>query len=262
MKAFLLKPLPLTAIVATSTAVGDKANVGNDYAGVIWRSSAGTTIDLVIDLGRDVTFDTLMIFGLAQAPADATLQLFGATQAAGTAFSPGTWQSTAVPLYAGSNMLVNGRGVALWIAETAFAPVRYVIIRVAAATAFSVEFGRVVIGPRFTPSRNFSFGGNQGIRDFGTLEFSDRAGLLRRRGPKLRTIGLPFNSLYKEEVEAQVQPLLEYLGNTDCVALCTDPAANAMRQRRCYYGPLLGDLSTTMRNAVGWEWRANMVSLF
>ena len=100
-----------------------------------------------------------------------------------------------------------------------------------------------------------------GVRDFGSLDFSNRAVLLRRYAKKLRSVGLTFASAYKDEVEAQIMPLLEEIGGTDCIALITDPAADAMRQRRMYYGPLVGEIGTIWRNAAAWQWQATLQSL-
>ena len=37
--AWIIPPLPFVSASASSTDVGDPANVGNDYAGVIWASA-------------------------------------------------------------------------------------------------------------------------------------------------------------------------------------------------------------------------------
>ena len=46
------------------------------------------------------------------------------------------------------------------------------------------------------------------------------------------------------------------------VALVTDPGADPQLQNRCYFGPLVGDLGQTWRNAAAWEAKTNMVSIF
>lgn len=267
MNAFLVRPLPIAAYIGSSTPrTGTISNIGNDYAGIIFEAFAdnGASSNAAyfnVDLGADVEIDTIMLFGVNGVPLGATGRVAYATSAQGPL--TGSVTTYDVPqVWAGSQPPATGRIIGMMNPGAIFVA-RYVQVAITLlGTGGAVTLSRIVIGKRFTPSRNFSFGGNVGVRDFGSLDFSDRAALLRRTGLKLRTVGLPFNSVYKDEVEAQVEPLLEYLGNTGCVALCTDPAPNAMRQRRCYYGPLLGDLSVTRRNAVGWEWRANMVSLF
>ena len=63
------------------------------------------------------------------------------------------------------------------------------------------------------------------------------------------------------EVEASVAPLLEKVGNTEPIALLTDPAPHAMRQRRAYFGPMVGDIGVTWRKATLFQSQANLVSL-
>lgn len=263
MNALMLRPLPIASATSSALTIGAAGYIANDYAGIVAGGTAGQALVLTVDMGADVAVDTIMMFGIEGA-IDGTQQWQIATAAQG-AFTGAYWTGAAEPLFAGTNKLVNGRGVSLWQAPAALPPpasARYFRVTIAPSTGVVVKVARMVVGKRLTLERNFAFGGNQGVRDFGSLDFSDRANLLRRRGPKLRTIGLSFPNAYKDEVEAAIAPLVEYLGNTDCVALCTDPAEHAMRQRRCYFGPLLGDLSMTWRNATGWEWRANLVSLF
>ena len=63
-------------------------------------------------------------------------------------------------------------------------------------------------------------------------------------------------------MEATTRPMLEYLGNTEMVALLTDPAADAQIASRAYFGPLVGDLAHVRRNAVAYEAKINLVSIF
>lgn len=140
---------------------------------------------------------------------------------------------------------------------------RYVRVDyIAASTGQAVRFARVAIGKRFVPERNWSYGASFGVRDLGSLDFSPRGVLLRRRGAKLRTVSLTFSSLRKDEVEATTRPLLEYLGNTEMVALLTDPAVDAQLGSRAYFGPLVGDLAHVRRNATASEAKLNLVGIF
>ena len=86
--------------------------------------------------------------------------------------------------------------------------------------------------------------------------------MLRTRGAKMRTAALTFSAARKDEVEASVKPLLEQVGNTEIIALVTDPAADPQRQNRCYCGPLVGDLSAVWRNAAAFETKLAVLSLF
>lgn len=265
MNGWALLPLPIVAASSGSTASGfDAINVGNDYEGVVWRSVSAGSIDLIVDLGSDGALDTLMMFGLSGPPTAATMQLFFATAAQGSSFSTYAYSTAALPLYAGATPLVSGKGVALWTAPDAGFPaaVRYILIRFDGPADYAAEVGRVAVGQRLRLSRNFAFGGTFGVRDFSSVDFSSRGALIRRRGKKRRVASISFPWVAKEEIERQVQPLLELAGNSEPIALVTDPAPDDLRQRRCYFGPLVGDLGTTWRVANGWEWRAGIVSLF
>lgn len=265
--AEFLQPLLLPAITLSGlgTAAGFSADyMGNDHAGVVWRSGGGVASGyLQLDFGVDVDINRLMLFGLAGFPANATVKIYSSTAGQGATYAG--WASSAVPLYAGTSRLKNGKGVS-YIQMTEAGgppPSRYWRIEFAALGNAVVEIGRLAIGKGYAPARNFAFGAAFGIRDFSKVDFSARGSLLRtKRSRKLRTVGISFPMAYRDEVEATVQPLLEEVGLSGPIALITDPAADAMRERRCYFGLLQGDLGSIWRNAKAWEWRADMVSLF
>jgi hypothetical protein len=131
-----------------------------------------------------------------------------------------------------------------------------------ASPAGSIQVSRVVAGQRIALERNFGFGAAFGVRDLGSVDFGRRGVLQRVRGKKLRTVGLTFSNVRKNEVEAQTTPLLERIGNTEMVAIVTDPDAHPERQNRCYFGPLVGDLGQTWRKPDLFEAKANLVSIF
>jgi hypothetical protein len=265
--AEFLQPLSLPAITlsALGTAAGFGVdNVGNDYAGVIWRSAGGVASGyLQIDFGVNVDINRLMLFGLSGFPTNATVKIYSSTVAQGATYAG--WVSSALPLYAGTNRLPNGKGVAYVAFPAAGGPPasRYWRIEFGNLANAVVDIGRLVLGKAFVPQRNFSFGAAFGIRDFSKVDFSARGTLLRTRRPrKLRTVGISLPMAYRDEIEAVVQPMLETVGLDGPIALITDPDANAMRERRCYFGLLQGDLGSVWRNAKAWEWRADLVSLF
>jgi hypothetical protein len=261
--ALLLKPLPLIAVTASSTAVGyDPIYVGNDYLGVVWRSLAATSVDLIVDLGSDMLCDTAFLFGCDGATAAMTLQVSASTQAAGAGFSSPTWSGAVLPFLAGSEMPSNGRGVAMWQAPTPAPPAaRYWRFRIAGLANGAATVGRLALGKGLVLARNFALGAAFGVKDLGSVDFSRYGALLRKRGAKLRTVGISFSSIYKDEVEASVKPLLEQVGNTEPIALITDPTADSMRQRRAYFGPMVGDIGVTWRKATLFQSQANLVSL-
>lgn len=261
-RAIFVKPLPLASVFATSAAAGhDPAYVGNDHMGVVWKSGTGEALQqLLIDLGEDVPLDTILLFGCT-VPSAATLYVGLATSAQGP-FTGASWAGPTGPFLAGVIQPTSGRSRALWMAPAdAPAVARYVILDIRALSGASVTIGRVVIGKRIQLARNFQFGAAFGVRDLGAVDFSVRGVLLRRRGAKLRSIGLTFGAVHRDEVEAMIHPLVEQVGLTEPVALVTDPDPDDQRQNRIYFGPLVGDLGTIWAKASGFEWRANLVSL-
>jgi hypothetical protein len=265
--AILLKPLSIVAATANATTSGQPIYVGNDYAGVGWSVAASSVAGSVpyyhyidVDLGAALNIDTVMVFGLPGGlPADASVYAQGYTaQYASTVWSA----PVTVPVYAGSSRITAAGGVT-YMDLGAIQPAARIIRLVFQSTArFDLTIARIVVGTRIQLARNFGFGGSFGVRDLGSLDFSARGVLLRRRGRKLRTVSLTFSNVRREEVEAAVQPIIETCGNTEPIALVTDPSADPMRERRCFFGPLVGDLSTVWRNAAAWEWKSNLVSLF
>lgn len=262
--AQILLPLAMPGLTASATAAGyDPAHVGKNMAGLVWRSPAsGASHSLDIDLGADVTADTLFLFGV-EAPAGAQLLVQVATAAQGPSFGT-CWTGTAQDLRAGAQDLANGKAVGLWHAPSVSGPPagRYWRLTFQSLGGSAVTISRVALGARMVLERNFVFGAGFGFKDFSTAEFSSRGLFLPRAGVRLRTLGLSFSNARKDEVEAHVLPLLEAAGHDVPVALVTDPDAHDMRQRRCFFGPLTGELGTIWRNAKAWEWRADLVSLF
>lgn len=277
--AFILEPRPFTVTTDNSAQPGfGFANAANDYAGILWRSRPDVSSPVVIvDFGFEVPIDTVMLFGVwgNVTSANPGVRVALATTAQGPGFSGAPVQDGAgtgnywvdpnpVALFAGA-ITTPQRGVSLWIAPADPRPTtaRYLYLNFIGLDAGNeIHVGRLVAGSRFQPERNFSTGAAFGVRDLGTVDFSARGVLLRRRGAKLRTAGLTFSSLFRDEVDRMVKPLFERIGNTEPVALVTDPAPDPYRQAECYFGPLVGDLGTTLRRAVAFEAKANIVSIF
>lgn len=262
--AIFVKPLPMPSVTASATDAGYSPQyVGVDQLGVVWKSPAGAASrSIVIDLGADTAFDTIALFGLTGAQAGWTLLVEAATAAQGSGFPGGSWVGTVAPLLAGSVMPKSGRGKALWFAPAASPPPasRYIRLTFAALSSAAVTVGRVVIGSRMTFDRNFQFGAAFGWRSLGNADFSSRGVFLRRRGERLRSIGISFPHVHKDEIEAKVNPFVEEVADTEVFCLVTDTDAHAQRQNRMYYGTLVGDLGHVWARADGFEWRVNMVA--
>lgn len=262
----IVKPAEIASVTASSTAPGkDPTYVGNDYMGIVWQSAAGASATLTIDAGANIEADTALLFGCDGATPAMTLQLLASTSAQGAGFAPAGWTGAVGAFLAGAEMPTNGRGVALWQAPATGGPPpsRYWRFAIGGLGGGRATIARVVLGKRVRLTRNFAFGSAFGVRDTGSVDFSRLGVMLRKRGTKLRTLGLSFQSIHRDECEASVKPLLEEIGNTDCVAIVTDPAEDAMRQRRAYYGPLFGDYSNGLvwRKADQFQAQVNLVSL-
>jgi hypothetical protein len=260
----IVKPSDIVSATASGTAAGhDPAYVGNDRMGVVWKSDVGASKSLTVDLGADVLCDTALLLGCTGATSGWTLTVDANTAAYGSSFTTPQWSGSALPFLAGSEMPVSGRGIALWQAPASPPPAsRYWRFTIAGmGGAGQAVIGRLVLGLNLALERNFGYGAQIVPKDFGGVDFSRRAVMLRRRGSKLRGLNLSLNSVRKDEIEAKVLPLLERIGNTETLAIVTDPDPHAMRQRRVFFGPLIGDLLTVWRTADGWTAGLNMVSL-
>lgn len=260
--AWIIPPLPITSATASETAPGyAPGNVNLDYRGIVWRSSGAALPWLKLDFGADVEFDTVALFGL-RGSLGGTATVRVATAAQGSGFGAGAYTeiATGVPILAGAAMPVSGLGVGLYssaIVRTA----RYVMIQFAGLASW-IEVSRAAVGARFRLERNYSFGAGEGVRDLGKLDFSSRGVLLRYRGAKLSTLSLTFSTVRRYEIEQLVRPMLKHIGNTECVAIVTDPDPHDERQNRSFFGPLVGDLGDTHRVADGYEVKFNQVGLF
>jgi hypothetical protein len=252
--------LPVMSLSGLGTAAGyDIAFVGEDLAGVVYKSAGGVATGYIqLDFGSDVTVTRLMLFGLSGAPAAATIRTYSSTQAQGATYATA---SIAVPLFAGTSRLVNGDGVC-FITVTAPAS-RYWRIEFGALANAQIQIGRLVMGAAILQARNFKFGGEFGIKSLSSSKINDRGVWLRqRRKKRLRTIGISFPATSQDEIETIISPFIETIADDTGVALITNPAPNALIERRAYFGQLIEAPSVTWRNARNWEWRADLVSLF
>ncbi|MCZ4340570.1 hypothetical protein O4H52_03055 [Sphingomonadaceae bacterium G21617-S1] len=262
--ALIVKPSDIASVTASGTASGyDPAYVGNDHMGVVWKSDVGASKSFTVDLGADVLCDTAMLLGCTGATSGWTLKVDANTAAYGASFTTPQWSGATLPFLAGAEMPVNGRGNALWQAPVSPPPAsRYWRFTIAGmGGGGQAVVARLVLGPNLLLERNFSYGAQFGVKDFGSIKFSRRGVMLRQRGSKLRSLNMSLNTVRKNEIEALVLPLLERIGNTEGLAILTDPDAHAMRQRRMYFGPLIGDLLTIMRTADGYSAGLNLLSL-
>lgn len=262
--ALIVKPVEFASVTASGSASGhDPAYVGNDHMGVVWQSpGGGASASVTVDLGRDVLCDTAFLFGCDGATGAMTLKVDANTSAHGSSFTSPSWTGSALPFLAGSEMPGNGRGVALWQAPPSPPPAaRYWRFTIGGLAGAPAVVARIALGRDLALERNFGFGPAGGVKDLGSVDWSRLGVLLRKRGKKLRTLSVTYKSLYRDEVEAKWLPMIEEIGNTEMLAILTDPAAGAMRQRRFYFGPCFGDMSTIWARADGFSAGLNLVSV-
>lgn len=263
--ALLLEPATLESVVSSSTATGRRAtNVARDPMGLVWRSATGSASQwLRIDLGADVPIDTILLLGLGGTATlgDIEWTVDLATDAQG-AFTGSYWAGDTGSLLAGEAMPQSGKGKALWLAPAgAPATARHVRIMFNSLSNASIEVARAVICQRIQLERNFRFGAALGVRPLGEVDFSARGVLLRRRGAKLRGIGISFPHVRRDEIEEKVQPLQERVGNDVAIAIVTDPDAHEQRQKRIYFGFLTGDIGAVWARPGGFQAEFNLVAL-
>lgn len=260
-RAFFYLPVPIVGANASSAAAGfDPGNVANDHMGVVWKSAGGTSfVSLILDLGAPRVVDTVAMFGCTGAQPGWEWEVHSSDDAAFT--SGVTIHATALDFLAGQALPTHGRGVALWMAANPPAPKRYWRFAIGNLANAAVTIARIALGQRITLARNFAFGGAFGVRDLGSVNFSPSGVRLLRQASKLRTVGITFPAVTKEEAEAKVQPLVEQAAGQLPIVLVTDPDAHPLRQRRCWFGQLTGELGTIWRSAQSWEWRASLIDL-
>lgn len=263
--AIIVRPLAITTASASSTAAGyDPLNAtampGADYLGVVWQSATGASSrTFTIDLGADQVCDFVALLGCTGALSGWTLKVEAATAAQGNSFASTVYSGTVDPFLAGATALPSGRGVGWW-SNGSTVTARHWRFTIAGLGTAAVTIGRVVIGQKINLARNFSFGGVLAVRDQSSFDLSARAVPLWRRAAKLRTLGINFDNVHKDEIETSIAPLLAAHGNELPLFICTDPATDVLRQTRCFYGPLVGDLGMIWARANGWRWSANLIS--
>lgn len=258
----ILEPIAISSVTASNTATGYSAsNVTSDFMGLVWKTDTGSaTRTLTLDLGSDVDFNTIVLLGLngALAAWDWSVEI----AADGDASFASGWTGSDEDLLAGATMPVSGKGKAIWQAPGG-APTagRYIRITFKNLSSAAVECARVIVAQKFQPERNFRFGAALGIRSTGGVEFSRRGLPLIERGVQLRGIGISYDASTEAEIETNILPLLERVGNEYPICIVRDPDANAQRQNRIYFGYLTGDLGAIWSRHNGFTTSFNLVAV-
>lgn len=259
--AWAMLPVPVSTITTNGNAAGfDPSSMANDHMGVVWKSVGGAaSVSIVIDCGVPQKVDTALFLGCTAASLGWTLLVQSADNSTFTLNA--TVHASGIPFLAGANFPTHGRGVGYWTNATVPAARRYWRFVISGLANAQVTIARIAIGQRVTLARNFAYGAASGVKDLGRVDWARNGVRVRTRGAKLRTLALAFPNAYRDEIEAKVLPLVEMAAGQEPIAICTEPDANAMRQRRCYFGHLTGDLGAIQRTAIGWEWRAALIDL-
>jgi hypothetical protein len=256
-RGFLLRPLVPTALSVPSSPAAPTAAIDmlNDMVGVAYTSGAGGSTDNIdVDFGSAVSIDTVALLQTNGAAANWTLR--GAATQAGL---PGASDIFSATFAAGSATPSSGRTHALGVLAAPLS-FRWWRIGLSGLTA-PIQVGRLIMGLRFQPDVNFSFGAALGVEDLAGGEFSRHGVWLPGDGRIQRTLGLRWPHATRTEAEEQVSVLMETVGNRGHVLACLDPTANAQRQRRLYYGPLRGNLQMVWNVGQRFEWRADLRSV-
>jgi hypothetical protein len=254
---FLLRPLVPAALFAPATPAAPTAltDMLNDMIGVQYVSgAAGSTDSIDVDFGGAVAIDTVAI--LSGNGGTTTWTLRGATTQGGLDAAPTLFSGD---FAAGSVLPTSVRTHALAVLA---APATFRWWRIGFAGIIAPpEIGRLVMGLRFQPQINFSFGAQLGVTDLAGGDFNRRGLFLPNEGATLRTVGLRWPHATRAESEEQISVLLERIGNRGHVLACIDPDPHPQRQRRLYFGPLRGNLGQTWNVGQRFEWRADLTSV-
>lgn len=252
----VVEPLALEAVTADSSAAGTTpAALGDDMIGVVHRGTATPTAWIEVDLGTAKSVDFLAF--LATEGAATGQRIRAATTQGGLTAAPGL-DSGVVGFTAGSAGGAFER-VHSWWEAAAPASFRWWRIDLSGLSS-PFAAGRLVLGRRTAFARNFSFGLAPGIKDTGRARLADSGALDRREGARARTLSIQWASLSKAEIEGTLHPILERIGRTGPLLIVTDPAADAQRARRMYFGVLDEDIETPQRRFDQWEWRTRLLS--
>jgi hypothetical protein len=252
--AIIVEPYNLQVVVAEGSSGGtEPGNLNNDWIGVVHRGTAVAPPALVsADFGGALPVDTV---ALLNSTGTATQWEVNGGTVSGAS---NVYLASGLTFAAGATGTTSGKVHSLHLLPAIYMA-RYWTARFT-AMAGVFEAGRYVLGRKYQPARNFSFGAAFGVQDLGGGKFNSQGVWLPQPGIIQRTIGLSFTSTTRQEAELTLQPLLERVGNSKHILLVTNPDPDTLLQKRMYFGPLQGNLDTLWRVPDGWEWRANLVS--
>lgn len=98
------------------------------------------------------------------------------------------------------------------------------------------EASKLIAGQKVTPANYYSAGFQYGLEDLGDITIGRWGVGEETPGLIFRTLDFTLGWLSESDFETKLRPLTEKLGKRRPALWCFDPAANAYRQNRTYYG--------------------------
>lgn len=192
-----------------------------------WRSTSGTA-DLTIDLGSDVSIDTIVLLGLTVG-ASATIRLRVSTSAGGST-SGDLIDTGALSAYPSSAYFDPDYGMFVYPAAAEVSG-RYVRLDLVDGAADYVEAGRIVVGVREEYDYNFVPGAQFDWVDPSASRKSRGGQTLVWERPAFRRAVLQFDWVSNSQRWDLIERLGRVNGVHDDVLVILDPSATNLPQR-------------------------------
>lgn len=232
---FFVEPLPFTVINGSSGPSDRPAShlAEFKYAGMVWRSNAGSFHTVTLDFGAPVTIDHVSLLNTNAQPGTQWFINAGATQANAEGGSP-SFATGDAPLISPA---VTGRdryhGFRSFSAQT----YRYWVVGMLSHTG-TFEASILAAGRRISTASYYEPEWEAGPEDLGTLAYSRNGVPEIADGATLRRLGFNLQWVTEAETESLLLPMLGRLGRRGSVLCCFDPDATVYRQGRTYFGTL------------------------
>lgn len=214
--------LPTTTITASSSQASNPvSNLKVEQKSRTWRSSpTGTSTTVVrayllVDLGAANTYQvgglvlaftnlvttgvTLTATGYSSPPSfsgtvdNPSVTGGSSTGNLGTTSTGAPWNTLALPNWGNvSNLAAYGKSTYARVWFNNVTPPRYILITIqetrASGVAHFIEVGKVILGPRWSPTHNTSFGLSAGFKDLSSHERTEAGDLVTSRAPYFSTL--------------------------------------------------------------------------
>ena len=210
------------------------ANLSTDDPREVWQSGAGAlVVNIWIDLGQDVEWDTIAIFN-TNITATATWRIFDGNQAsANYSLNPdinGGGGSGTLARVA-SEDINSASGVCLFVGAVRTA--RYILVAITLPSAASVTIGKICIGKSFKPSLPRELGSGRPSLDSGSATRLDSGGLAVVPGSLISGFKWTFADLNSNDL-AKLWGIYRRRRTTGPIILIEDPGTPVAEG--CHYG--------------------------